>query len=324
MKKISIIVPAYNCEKYIAKCINSLTSQSYSDLEIIVVNNNSRDETPNIVKKLAKEDKRIKLYDCKKQGVSSARNYGIRKATGDYISFVDSDDYCHLEMYQALVDKTESSNLDIVICGIKKINQNGETLPKENEKSAYHGQNIVKKYLCLPAAPFAKIIKTELIKKHNLKFREDISLAEDLVFASELAAYTSKIAFLEEEYYIYCQHEGSITHAANPTFEYQIFEALGYIYGFYDKKVKLLQKYHDEIERMFIANLVLGASTRYMIPENDKQFYEQARSFLRSHFPKWHKNKYYQSRGIKVKLFFLCYRCGCALALRKLISRNNA
>ena len=91
--KISIIVPVYNREKYIEKCLRSLIVQSYEKIEIIVVDNNSKDDSVAIIKKLSKEDTRIKLYGCKKQGVSAARNYGLAKATGDYVTFVDSDDY---------------------------------------------------------------------------------------------------------------------------------------------------------------------------------------------------------------------------------------
>ncbi len=324
MKTISIIIPVYNREQYIEKCLHSLTTQSYEKLEIVVVDNNSKDKTPAIVKKLAKDDHRIKYYNCKKQGVSAARNYGIEKATGSYISFVDSDDYCLPDMYQVLYDEAQKSEAIITVCGVENRDESGKFIPPENAKSQYIGSDNVKKYLCSPAAVYGKLIKAHYIKKQDIKFRENISLAEDLAFVAELAAYTTKISIIDEAYYIYVDHGDSLMHKINPEREYQIFEALGYIYGIYDKKVQLLDKYHDEIERMFIANLVMAASTRYMIPENDKHFYEQALSFLRTHFSKWYKNKYYSSRGIKVKLFFWLYRKGWVLTFRKLITRNNA
>lgn len=324
MKTISIIIPVYNREQYIEKCLHSLTTQSYEKLEIIVVDNNSKDKTPTIVKKLAKDDQRIKYYNCKKQGVSAARNYGIEKATGTYISFVDSDDYCLPDMYQALYDEAQKNDSILTVCGVENRDESGKFIPPENAKSKYVGNDNVKKYLCAPAAVYGKLIKADYLKKQGITFRENISLAEDLAFVAELAAYTTKISIINEPYYVYVDHGDSLMHKINPAREYQIFEALGYIYGIYDKKAKILTKYHDEIERMFIANLVMAASTRYMIPENDKHFYEQAISFLRTHFSKWYQNKYYSSRGIKVKLYFWLYRKGLILAFRKLITRNNA
>ena len=321
MKIISVIIPVYNREKFIEKCLNSLIEQEGVELEIIVVDNNSKDKTPEIVKKISKQHPNVKYYNCKKQGVSAARNFGIEKATGDYISFVDSDDYCKPGMYEALLAKAKESNADIVCCGIEAQDESGNILPKENQNSSYHGGDCVKKYLTQPTGVYAKLIKNDYIKKHEIKFRENISLAEDLAFVAELAAYTEKISFISGDYYAYIEQKDSLMHHINPDREYQIFEALGYIYGIYDQKVKKLDKYHDELERMFISNLVLSASTRYMIPEGDIRFYEQALSFLRTHFSKWYKNPYYAKRGLKMKIFFCLYRHGHILKFRKLITR---
>ena len=322
--KISIIVPVYNREKYIEKCLRSLIAQSYEKIEIIVVDNNSKDDSVAIIKKLAKEDTRIKLYGCKKQGVSAARNYGLAKATGDYVTFVDSDDYCLPHMIQLLSENARENDSDISVCAIDSRNESGEKLPEDNSKSQYQGRNCVKRYLCAPAAVYGKLFKTEILKKYQITFREDISLAEDLAFVTEVAAHTNKISFIDDACYVYISQDDSLMHALNPEREYQIFNALGYIYGVYDKEADLLDKYHNEIERMFIANLVLSSSTRYMLPENDEIFYKQAIAFMRLHFPKWHKNKYYAKRDMKVKLFFWLYRYGYALKFRKIISRNRS
>jgi glycosyltransferase involved in cell wall biosynthesis len=321
MKKVSIVVPVYNREKTIKKCLDSLINQTYPNVEIIVVNNNSVDGTVKIVKELIEGNPNIHLYNCKEQGVSYARNYGIKKATGDYIMFVDSDDYCHLKICEILMEKAAEMDSDIVVCGEEKRNTHGALLPPDNEKSDYHGKNPVRKLLCRPASPNAKIIKLDLIKKHDVKFLEGVWIAEDLAFVAELAAYTEKIAFVEGKYYYYLPQDDSITSMAKPEYEYHIFTALGYVYGIYDKKAQLLDKYRNEIERLFVANLVLAASMRYMLPTRDKRFYEQSRKFMRIHFPEWHKNSYYAKRGAKIKLFFFLYRHGMIMPFSKLISR---
>ncbi len=321
MKKISIIIPVYNREKYIQKCLDSLIIQEDVDLEIIVVDNNSKDKTSDIVKKLTKDNKNVHYYLCKKQGVSAARNYGIDKATGEYISFVDSDDYCKPNMFKELYRVAQEKDADIVVCGIEGQDEEGNILPKENSASSYDGKNLVKRYLCEPATPCAKLIRTAYINEYNIRYKEEISLAEDLAFVSELGAYTRNIAFVDGDYYVYVHQRDSLMHHIDSEREYQIFEALGYIYGVFSQKANTISQYHDEIERMFIANLVLAASTRYMLIKGDKGFYGQAQNFLRLHFPKWHLNPYYKNRGLKMKLFFFLYRHNLIMPFRKLITR---
>lgn len=325
MSIISIIVPVYNREKYIEKCLQSLATQGVANLEIIVVDNNSTDGTAKIVKKFARQHECVQYYSCKKQGVSAARNYGIEKATGEYISFVDSDDYCKPNMYEALLNEAERSGADIIICGVETQNKARGTVPRKNQSSDYKGANPIKKALCLPAAVYGKLIKRSLLDKHKIRFDEELSLAEDLTFISTAIAYADGISFVDEDYYVYVeQSDNSLMLQSNSEREYQLFRALGRVYGVYKKGAGTLDKYYAEVERIFIANLVLAASTRYMLPTGDKAFYEQALQFLRGHFPKWHKNPYYQKRGAKMKVFFFLYRHGMIMPLRKLISRAKS
>ena len=112
---ISIIVPVYNNESYIGKCIESIINQSYSEIEIIIVNDGSTDDTERIVKEYRQKDERIKLYTIDNAGVSNARNFGISKAVGEYIGFVDSDDYIQKNMYEVLLENMDDS-VQMVCC----------------------------------------------------------------------------------------------------------------------------------------------------------------------------------------------------------------
>jgi glycosyltransferase involved in cell wall biosynthesis len=109
MKLISIVVPVYNSEKYLEKCLVSLINQTYKNIEIIVINDGSTDGSLDIAKQLAKRDSRVKVYSKKNGGLSSARNHGIEKASGEYIGFVDSDDYIDCNMYSYLYDALEKN-----------------------------------------------------------------------------------------------------------------------------------------------------------------------------------------------------------------------
>ena len=120
---ISIIVPIFNAEKYINKCIDSLLNQTKKELEIILVNDGSTDNTENIIKNY--KDKRIKYYKNKNQGIGKSRNFGITKATGKYIMFIDSDDYIEDNACELLFEKAEKDNLDIVICDFYREFDNG-------------------------------------------------------------------------------------------------------------------------------------------------------------------------------------------------------
>ena len=112
---VSIIIPVYNCEKYITRCLDSLINQTYSNIEIILVNDGSNDKSEDIIKAFAKNDNRIKLYSQINQGVSVARNTGLDKATGEYIMFVDADDYIELDMVDELIKPIQNENT-IVFC----------------------------------------------------------------------------------------------------------------------------------------------------------------------------------------------------------------
>ena len=120
-KLVSVIIPAYNIEDYIGRCLDSIISQTYKNLEIIVVDDGSRDHTGEILDNYAKKDRRIKVIHKENGGVSSARNKGIEAAEGDYIGFIDGDDLIESEMYKTLVDLLEEENADIAHCGYQMV-----------------------------------------------------------------------------------------------------------------------------------------------------------------------------------------------------------
>ena len=213
-------------------------------------------------------------------------------------------------MFQDLVAEAEENDADITVCDVKIRDESGRPLAFENPKTQYYGSDCVKKYLCSPTIVCGKLIKPQYLNEHHIRFRGKSSLADDLAFVVELAAYTRKISFVKEEYYVCISHSDSLLRNVEPEREYQIFEALKYVYDIYANKVKPLDKYHAELERMVITSLVLDASRRYMLPEKDKRFYAQATSFLRTHFSKGYRNKYYAKWNIKTRAFFCLYHRG--------------
>lgn len=228
MEKVSIIVPVYNAESSIGYCLNSITSQTYTNLEIILVNDGSTDRSLQICKNYEAIDKRIMVIDQKNGGVSHARNTGLLYATGTYVEFVDSDDCIALNMVEKLVESIETYATDLAICGFKiielteKLPTNilhctcsglGKTCVLSQENFFEHFAEILWKTATLEM-PSNKLYKNSILKQHRMSFAEDCSLGEDFLLNMDYFEYMKNgVVMLAEEYYYYLQtNTESLTH----------------------------------------------------------------------------------------------------------------
>ena len=186
--KVTIIVPVYNLCNYISKCINSIMSQTYEDIEIIIVNDGSTDNSISEINKLASTDNRIIVIDKKNEGVSVARNIGIERATGKYIMFVDGDDWIDHDMVEKLVNKAEETNSDFVGGGFvfEDIDINKKRFsPDGFYPVIFEGKEVFKNYLCgryIWSSVWGGIYLKETINKNNVRFVPEIKYAEDVFF----------------------------------------------------------------------------------------------------------------------------------------------
>lgn len=201
--KVSVIVPVYNVEKYLKQCLNSIVNQTYKNLEIIIVNDGTKDNSMKIVEEYL-QDKRIKVINKENGGLGSARNRGIEEATGDYISFVDSDDYISLNIYEELLKKIEEN--DIIIFNYSKFDdKSGEILyekyinDKELETIIPNEYNYL--YSKISTSCWNKLYKTSYIRENSFKFLE--ILYEDVLWNIEVIFKTSKINLVNKSYYYY-------------------------------------------------------------------------------------------------------------------------
>ena len=211
--KVSVIVAAYNIEKYIARCLDSILNQTYKNLEIIVVNDGSSDNTGEIIDKYSEKDTRIKVIHKENGGVSSARNKGIDMSTGDYIGFVDGDDTIEPDMYEILVKNAIKYNADISHCGYKILEVDKETLFYGSGKVVVQNRKkgildlfdgtIVEPSLC------NKIFRKKIIG--DVRLDENIKINEDLLFNVVLFEKSSKSVFEDKSKYIYMKRDGSAT-----------------------------------------------------------------------------------------------------------------
>lgn len=194
MKKISIIIPAYNCERTIEKTINSVLNQSIKNIEIIIIDDGSTDQTSTICKNYQNQINYIKTIN---QGCSQARNLGIINSTSEYIYFLDSDDWLDSHLLENMYNKATKKKLDIVICGIRKINENFKELSK------IHPQINLNTNADYFSSPCNKLYKKSLFKNKDLFFTKDIFCGEDLLFNFKLFTQTSSIGIEKKYFYNY-------------------------------------------------------------------------------------------------------------------------
>ena len=162
--KVSVIVPVYNVEKYLDKCLDSLGRQTLKDIEIIVVNDESPDNSQKIIDKYSKKYSVIHGYKKKNGGVSDARNFGIKEAKGEYIAFVDGDDYVSIDMYEKMYEKAKAGNFDVVVCDLNYVYEDG-SIKRVSSKIEKDTTNIKKTYVNMYPCVWNKIYKRGLFSK---------------------------------------------------------------------------------------------------------------------------------------------------------------
>ena len=228
--KISIVVPVYNAEKTLKECLDSLINQTYKNLEIILINDGSKDHSLKICKKYQEKDKRIILIDNKNHGVSYTRNVGIEKSTGDFIMFVDSDDYIDINMIKEMLNYQKTNNADLVQCNLLYFDSTRKYIPYSNMNTveinnltditnsliSINYLNCVNKGIFGPVRCIGgKIYRTSIIKNNNIKFDNKIYIFEDGIFNLKYYKYANKINLINKPYYKYRQSETSTSYRYN-------------------------------------------------------------------------------------------------------------
>ncbi len=213
---ISIIIPVYNAEPYLDQCIESVTSQIYKDWECILINDGSKDSSGSICDKWSQRDQRIRVVHQLNKGVSVARNRGIKESKGEFIVFIDSDDWVEPNYLSDLIDNM-IENIDIIISGNNQYKQNKKiiTYKPTNKNIIEFSSNSTAAFIKnieLLYGPYSKLYRTKTIKKNNILFPEDYSLGEDLLFNFQYLNYTQKIGYIPKANYNYrILNAGSLT-----------------------------------------------------------------------------------------------------------------
>ena len=207
--KISVIVPVYNVSEYISRCADSIVSQKLYDIELIFVNDGSKDNSREIVEKYQLNDSRITILDKENGGLSSARNYGLRNAKREYILFVDSDDYLELNACERIYIEHLENNADIIVFGAKVFPEyNVDEWVRDNlsVRTVYYDTNVQKVLFWEKGAhPYVwrNCYKREFLNRINVFFDEQVKFAEDILFQFQVFPFAENIAFIEDKLYNY-------------------------------------------------------------------------------------------------------------------------
>ncbi|PET44652.1 hypothetical protein CN514_21660, partial [Bacillus sp. AFS001701] len=234
--KISVIVAAFNIEDYIGNCLKSIISQTYKNLEIIVVNDGSTDKTIDIINFYAKNDKRIVVIDKPNGGLSSARNAGLDLVTGDFIGFIDGDDYINEEMYEKLYNLYKETHCDIAVCGHIRKYSNREVFTNTKKTIHYNTEEALEELIgskSLFDYAWDKLYKKELFD--NIRYPIG-KIYEDVFTTYKLFLKSNKIVSVDEPLYYYIQRDGSTLRKGFNNKQFDQLDAIEEINSFFSEK----------------------------------------------------------------------------------------
>lgn len=303
--ELSIIVPVYNVEKYLEKCLLSLVNQTLENdkYEIIVVNDGSPDNSQNIIDKFVEDYANVIGLQKVNGGLSDARNYGLTYAKGRYVTFVDSDDYVDINMYKEMLGKAEESNFDIVVCDFIEVYEDREVRGTSRlQHDLVSKEDVRKAMLDFYPSAWNKIYKKELFTK--IQFKKGIWF-EDVECMYRLLPLVGTVGVVKKPFYYYIQRVGSIS----KSMDLRIFHCVDNWNGIVDyyKENGYMTKYGKEIEYCYVRYLYatfVKASLKYD-NVNYKKAVRTAIASVKKQFPHYRKNSYFYGslKGVYCVLF---------------------
>ena len=310
MFKVSVIIPVYNTEQYLEACLDSVLGQTLKELEVILVNDGSTDSSLKIMEKYQSEyPDRVRLLSKENGGQATARNVAIPLCTGEYIGFVDSDDYIEPEMYESMYRKAKEADADYVECDYVnvKVNAHGE-----QERIADYGSRVREytskedMFIDPMLAPWNKLYRRTLLQESDVRFPEGY-IYEDTAFCLKAISLVQSFAFAPEKFVVHYFRGGSTMNVNKSKRVANIFPVLKDVITFYQKH-DLFEKYYPELEYEIVKILLCSSMIRISeIPDKKliRQYCKDTWAMIREYFPKYKKNVYLKRKGMK-NLYMKC------------------
>ena len=304
MDKISIIVPVYNVDKYLKRCVDSLLKQTYENIEIILVNDCSPDNSAQIISEYEMSDSRVKgITQPQNMGVSAARNRGLEEASGEWIAFCDGDDWYLPEFCEEMLKSAEENGSDFVICNYQLVSDSGPVISVDLLTPIKNDLSNKKVIACGPIYSPVHLIKKQLFDKSNVRYPEGIGHSEELPVIPVLAKYSQKISIVDKALYCYYQRSGEVS-ASNSTADYedQLLVSISKM------KEALGENYKPEILFHITYNLFYGEILRMCKRGESKNHVSERIKKYEMQYPLYYKSPYYKNFGLAKRVFLFCER----------------
>ncbi len=293
--KLSVIVPVYNTKKYLRRCLESLINQTLADMEILLVNDGSTDGSDVILREYEeKYPQRIRVIDKENGGQATARNLGIRESKGQYIGFVDSDDYVETDMFCTMVELALEDDLDMVECNYSYLEEKEDGLKPLATRGDIRQYKDQKDMFINPmTAPWNKVIKREILMQDGNQFPEGF-IYEDTAFCIKLIPHIKKMKYVDKPFVNYILRGTSTMNANKSRKVADIFCVIEDILSFYREK-GFYEEYSAELE-FFCTKILLCSSLSRIgrIPDKklESELYDKTFAFIEKNFPRYKLNPY--------------------------------
>lgn len=320
--KVSIIVPIYNAERYLERCLESILGQTLKELELILVDDGSADGSGNICDDFALKDGRITVIHKKNGGVSSARNAGMKVATGEYIGFADADDWCAETMYQSLYDEAAETAADLALCNyccvnggkIKEKPELAGIMPANDVRNELMGRILSVNGTRISGTCCRIIVRKEWITANRIRFQENYRAYEDLLFTQQCLDKANKVSVIQDCYYYRFENASSVTRN-------YIRNLHGDILGIYGEILKLNTiksergKYGRLLEAWladgigFILSNLCGKGSPYRIKERVRMMKElQKNVWIKNAVANIYTNRRLMNKSKYIQVLLIKYR----------------
>lgn len=298
----SIVVPIYNSDKYLSRCLDSIVHQTFSNLEIILIDNNSIDNSLKICQKYQQQDSRIKIYQNHIQGVSLSRNLGIKYSNGKYIYFLDSDDYLDLNCFEIINKILVTNNVDLVFFNYLGLVKNKKVNQYNLNTGLYLDINEVLSTILLPnlGVVWNKVFNLDIIKQNDIYFDTSYSLGEDLLFSIQYCLKIKSAYLLNKSLYFYTMDNPSSLMHVNKDFSkrrYDLFQIYDNLYQILPSKVK------DIVlsEKVSTSADFIGSDVK------DKKLYNFYKMTIKKNYKVYKENKLRYSLFKRIKVVLARY-----------------
>jgi len=319
MEKISIIIPIFNVENYIADCIESVISQTYQNIEIILIDDGSTDNSGLVCDKYKNIDNRVKVYHKKNGGVSSSRNYGLKKATGNYIFFMDSDDLLKKDTIELLYYNIKTYKSDMACCGFSRVDY--YTCKKYSDEMNQFKNNFldindetIGSCAYMSSCVWGKLMRKTIL--NDIFFPNEKMISEDMIFNLKILPNIKRISFTNSIGYIYRVHSSSLTFNINEELTNNLMKELKNIKKDYIEK-KYSKGYLEYLDLMCFIHIGIALPHRYdeSKKRNVNKYIKKIKNYMNNNFYGWNNIKITQNGKITIKSF-------CMWCLKKMYQFN--